>query len=111
MGVLRILALFLIPGLVSSQSFDLCAPFSKGLDPMIGQTQREKNSALDDLSEGMMLLFGFDRSRPRFIQALLDDLGGGGQSSTARTDAKQGTSRHRRSRGSSKLQLVRVEKL
>ena len=76
---------------------------------MIGQTQRERNSALDDLSDGMRLLLGFERSRPNFIQALLDDLDEGRPAWNS--DTSQRTVKHRRLSGSSNLRLVRVEKL
>ncbi len=72
---------------------------------MIGQTKRERNSALNDLSDGMRLLLGLDSSRPDFIRALLDNLDEDGHGPAARNDAS------RRTRGSSKLRLVRVEKL
>ena len=76
---------------------------------MAGRTQTELNRALEDLNEGVRVLFGFDGSDPKFLGARLH---GGDEDEREPVEQRrdsQPSARRRRSRRSSKVRLARIK--
>ena len=76
---------------------------------MANRTQGELNRAMEDLRQGVSVLFGLSESGPNFVGSLLRGHDESERESVEQKDDSRRRARRHRSSGRSKARLVRIK--